>query len=85
MAWRPANATSCSRRLKKKWIVADDEGTEPLLGDCCKRRVDFALAAGVKDINVKPERASGHLQLFGLGIGTLAGGIQERGHCLELR
>src|SRR5215471_5875663 len=58
---------------EKKWIVADDEGTEPLLGDCYKRRVDFAFAAGVKDINVKPQRASGRLQLFGLGIGILAG------------
>ena len=62
-AWRSASAASCSRRLLKNAIGADDERAARSCDERREGRVDFALVLALQDMELQPERAGRRLHV----------------------
>src|SRR5215831_10101260 len=71
----------------KKWIGAHDEPINSQSDKSCKSRVELAITAGVHPSNLKPEHASGRLQVSRLimRLCVFCGGIQQHADCFRLR
>jgi hypothetical protein len=48
----------------EEWIGDDHEPARPKLGQVCKDRIKVALAAGMQDMELQPQRTGGSLQGF---------------------